>query len=115
MNKKARLIAEALGEGDGERFARAAAAHVRRRRAMQQAGGAAGLALAAAMVFLVSRQPHAEPRLASTTATPAPAVEIISDQELLAQLKDQPVLLVKDQTGIKEVFFLAEKETGGKL
>lgn len=107
MNKQEQLIADTLGENDGGRFALAAAAHARRRHAVRHAGVVAGVAAALVAVFFVIRQPRPKPSVA--IAAPAPAFEIISDQELLAQLKDQPVLILKNPTGITSVVFLADK------
>jgi len=114
MNKREHLLAETLGDDEGASFARAAAAHARRRRAGKQAGIVAGISCALAVAFVLSRRPAAPPSPAVVAHTPAPIVEIISDQELLAQLKNQPVLILKDRTGITGVVFLA-KGSEGKL
>lgn len=114
MNKREHLLAETLGDNEGASFARAAAAHARRRRAVKQAGLAAGLSCALAIAFVLTRPPAIQPSPIAAVHSPAPTLEIISDQELLAQLKDQPVLILKDQTGITGVVFLAN-EPEGKL
>lgn len=112
MNKREHLIAATLGDGDGEAAARTAARHARRRRTVKQAGLAGGLACALAALFVLNRPPETQitpAPVATVPAVPAPVVEIISDQELLAQLRDQPVLVLKDQTGITGVVFLAQQ------
>lgn len=114
MNKREHLLKDTLGDNEGASFARAAAAHARRRRAGKQAGLAVGVSCALAGAFVVTRPPTAQPSPVAIAQPPAPMFEIISDQELLAQLKDQPVLILKDQTGITDVVFLAN-ESEGKL
>lgn len=109
MNKREHLIAATLGDGDGEAAARTAARHARHRRTVKQAGLAGGLACALAALFVLSRPPETQIAPAPVATVPAPVVEIISDQELLAQLRDQPVLVLKDQTGITGVVFLAQQ------
>ena len=111
MNKREQLLADALGENRGEDFARLAAARLRRRRTVRQVGAIAAVAGVAAAAFLFRPQPVA-PHIEMLTTGPAPAVEIISDQELLAQLKDQPVLILKDDNRITGVVFL---DAGTKL
>jgi len=107
VNRKEKLVTEALGDGDGELYARLAAAHARRRRGIRRLSVAAAASLTAIAALFVARQPASQP--AAFALPPSPSVEIISDEELLVQLKGQPVLLLKDQTGITGVVFLAEK------
>lgn len=106
MNKKERLITETFGDGHGQSFARAAAAHARRRHAVRQLSVAAAAAAAAIAVLIAIQRPAIEPQSAAIAS--APAYEIISDDELLANLRDQPVLILKDHTGITGVIFLAD-------
>jgi hypothetical protein len=115
MNKREHLLAETLGVDEGASFALVAAARARRRRMGKQAARAAGVscAVAAALLILI-RPPAAHPPPATLVHSPAPILEIISDQELLAQLKDQPVLILKDRTGITGIVFLAN-DSEGKL
>jgi hypothetical protein len=110
MNKREHLLTETLVPGDGEAFARRAAAHARHRRLAKQAGLAAGLTcvLAAALMMLPPPRAVQSSPIAVTPVPAAPTLEIMSDQELLAQLKDQSVLVLKDQTGITGVIFLAD-------
>lgn len=115
MNKKQQLLADTLGHTDGEKFAHVAAAHARRRRAGRQLGVVAGLSLAVVAAFLAGRQPSKQPVVAIAPPQSIPVLEILSDQELMAQLKDQPVLYLKDQTRITGVVFLADREVGSKL
>lgn len=111
MTDKERLLTDLLDDGDGATFARAAAAHARRRRAVRHASlGLAAVALMAAVVFVY--RPEAAPAQA---ATRAPAYEIISDQELLAQLKDERVMVLKDQNRITGVVFLAKQPVAHQL
>lgn len=106
MNKKAQLLADTLG--NGEEAARAAAAFARRRRAAKQAGFATGLAAAVVAILFVARQSIPSSSVIVNVPAPTPAFEIISDQELLTQLKDQPVLLLKEGSRITGVVFLAD-------
>ena len=115
MNKTEQLLADTFGNGDGEQFAHCAAARARHRRAGRQASLVVGLTVAMAAAFFFSREPHQEPVIAAVPAVSAPVLEIISDQELMAQFGEQPVLYLKDQTRITGVVFLAEKETAPKL
>jgi hypothetical protein len=111
MNKREQLLADALGENRGEDFARLAAARVRRRRAARQLGAVARVVCLLASAFTFRSQPAASPTEVVDT-THIPAMEIMSDQELLAQLKDQPVLIIRDDNRITGVVFL---DTGTKL
>jgi hypothetical protein len=108
MNNREKLIAETFGDSEGAAFALSAAAHVRRRRAAKQlvAIVAATTAMAAVLVS-VRRSTSATSQPITHTKAPVSTVEIISDDELRAHLKDQPVLFLKDQTGITGVIFLA--------
>lgn len=111
MNKREQLLADALGENRGEDFARLAAARVRRRRAARLLGAVAGVACLLAAAFTFRPQPAASPtEVADTSHTPA--LEIMSDQELLTQLKDQPVMFIRDDNRITGVVFL---DAGAKL
>lgn len=115
MNKKEKLLVDTLGKTDSEQFAHAAAAHARRRRIGRQAGLVTGLGLALAAAIFATREPRTAPAIAANSPSPAPVLEIISDQELMAQLKDQPVLYLKDQTRITGVVFFADQKSGSKL
>lgn len=103
MNKKDQLLTDALTNGEGDSFALAAAAHARRRQAAKQLTLGAGTVAAALAVWFAtaSPKPNFRPVLPAV-----PTYEIISDAELLAQLKDQPVLVLKDQGRITGVLFL---------
>ena len=104
MNKKDQLLTDMLTNGEGDSFALAAAAHARRRQAAKKLGLGAGTTAAALALWFAARplKPVAGPAAAAI-----PAYEIISDAELLAQLKDQPVLLVKEHERITSVVFLS--------
>jgi hypothetical protein len=102
MNKKERLLTDMLTNGEGETFALAAAARARRRQAGKKLGLGAGMTAAAFALWFAARP------LKPVVRPPAtPAYEIISDAELLTQLKDQPVLLVKEHERITGVLFLS--------
>jgi hypothetical protein len=106
MNKKNQLLAETLGDGDGESFAGIAAAHARRRHAVKRYTLPA-VALAAMVGALTAiHQPSSKSQ--PTARASLPSLEIISDEELLAQLRDEPVLILKDGAGITGVVFLAD-------
>lgn len=118
MNNKERLLTETLADGDGARFARAAAAYARRRRVMRHTGLAvATLAIAVAVGVQLAPTSASAPATGIVERGPfgRANVEIISDQELLAQLKDQPVLVLKGRTGITGVVFLPDSDAATKL
>jgi hypothetical protein len=115
MNKtpdpKSRLLAEVFHDdwesGPASLFARMAATHARRRRRLRASLLAAG-ATAGLVAVLVSalRQHPSPPHVVTIAAKPAPAYEIISDDELLARLKDRPLLAVKKPDGAREFILL---------
>jgi hypothetical protein len=106
---RARLVSEVFGDdwgtGPASAFARSAAAYVRqRRRRRRNAVAVAGVAALAALVFAAYLRPHQEPALApvsevkpGTKATPL--FEIISDEQLMAELRDQPLLILPQDDG----------------
>jgi hypothetical protein len=93
-------------------FAREAAAMARRRnhvrRSLRAAGTAAVIAVAAVVLL---RRPAMPP---PTLVEPAKSVaasrgyEILSDDELLAQVHDQPLLIMKRADGSKQIVVLAD-------
>lgn len=118
MNKKReqreKLLAETFHddwvEGPAATFALQAAALARRRRRMRHAVVASGIAASVAIALLFSL--HHRPAPASAPLTPAqvavsaPAYEIISDEELIAQLRDQPLLVLNKKDGGREFVLL---------
>lgn len=111
-----KLIADTLHDdwanGPAADFARTAAAHARRRRRVKiGASAAASVAVGAMAIFVNLRQP--EPTSPHPTAfaqrAPAgarPGYEIISDDELLTQVRDQPLLALKNHDGSREIVVL---------
>ena len=94
-------------EGVASNFARAAAAHARRRRRLHRSlvatGAAAALILAAAFLRVGQRE-----QVSAVTGAPTNhrAYEIITDEALLAQLSDRPLLVLPQQDGTKTIVLL---------
>jgi len=108
---RTKLLAETLhgdwADGPAATMALRAAAHARRRRAVRGATAALGVAaMVAVFVFaFATRRPR--PPLAPTVAAPAkPGYEIISDDELIALLKDRPLLVLPQENGAKRIVLL---------
>ena len=103
-----RLIADALNDdwdkGAPAQFARAAAAHARKRRRTKQAvlasTASAGVVVAAfVMLTSPSRTPAISTPVASHQAKAVRGYEIISDAQLLAELRDRSVVMVRQGNG----------------
>ena len=107
-----RLLAETFHgnweEGVGAQFARRAAAHARNRRRRRQAGAAA-TAIVALLILtsLALRQPPVTPASGSPPAS-TPAYEVISDAELLAELRDRPLVVVKRANGANDFVLVGQ-------
>jgi hypothetical protein len=108
-DQRTSLLAEAFHENwnDGPiaLYARQAAAHARQRRRWRHgllAGATAGV-VAALMMMSVHR---IVPVRIAGPLKPAPAYEIISDEELLALLHDRPLLVVQKENGTRELVLL---------
>jgi hypothetical protein len=109
-DRDTRLLAEAFhaewATGPAAAFARTAAAAARRRRALRHTFGATAAAIAiGAFTFLATRHPTVQPS-AEKSAALKRGYEIISDDELLAQLRDRPLLVVTKENGEKEFVLL---------
>ena len=103
-----RLIADAFNDdwekGATAQFARAAAAHARIRRRTKQAvlasTASAGVVVAAFMIVSSpSRPPVSSAPVGSHQAKVAHGYEIISDAQLLAELRDRSVVMVRQGNG----------------
>ena len=110
-DRRAQLLAETLhgdwAGGPASAMARRAAALARRRRRLKHTAVTLAAAVALAAVMLVgnrARWPLAAPR------TPAAVVprgyEIISDDELVALLRDRPLLVLPQEDGSKKLVLL---------
>ncbi len=127
MNEKpdprARLVAETFtddwGTGPAAGFALAAAALARRRRRLHrtlQVGAAVALAFASAVFLQRVRTPAvppvatAAPRLPIREAASAPkispAFEIISDEQLFAELRGRPLLILPQSPDGRRIVLL---------
>ena len=119
MNKRERekenMLAEAFhgdwATGPTGNFAQRAALTARRRHSYFRMLGAAGAAAGiAAAVLLSFRHPTAVPQETAGPSETSPVYEIISDDELLSQLKDRPLLVLRDKNGKREFLLLTTPE-----
>ena len=128
MNEKpdprTRLVAEVFNDdwvaGPTSAFARAAAAHARRRRAVRQTlriGGAVAVVIVAILAFNRARVPQrpssalpiaelATAEIAPTSKT-FPAFEIISDEQLVAELRGRPLLILPQEPEARRFVLLS--------
>lgn len=111
-----RLVSEAYhgdwSDGPASGFAREAAYHARRLRRRRQAlAGFAGAALLAVVAAMWFARPipsaRAVPKVEAAVKSVAPAYEIISDQELLAEVRDRPLLAMHDHDDKMKITVLA--------
>jgi hypothetical protein len=117
-DRQAKLLAETFHDawetGPAAEFAREAAAAARRRHVARRSLRAAGaLALIAAAVFFSQQKPRPSPLPRTETqksVTQGRGYEIMSDEELLTQVRDQPLLVVKKADGTRQIIAL-EKES----
>ena len=121
-DKNAKLLAETFHDdwsaGPASGFARAAAAHARRRRQVRRTLSAVTAGAALVAVVLLTRHQVTPPAPSAPRISP-PAVtrayEVISDGELLALVRDQPLLSVTKPDGTHEIVVLATEEKPASL
>ena len=127
MNEKpdprARLVAETFnddwGAGPAAGFALAAAALARRRRRLHRTlyvGSAVALAVASAVFLQRVRTPVAAPiataapdlpvRVAELASKFSPAFEVISDEQLFAELRGRPLLILPQSPDGRRIVLL---------
>ncbi len=115
-DNRTRLLAETL-EGDwatgpAAAMARRAAAHARRRRAAKHAGLAlVATAAVATIIFFGTRArlpdvARSAPEVAVVSPAAHAGYEIISDDELIATLRDRPLLVLPQENGSKKIVVL---------
>jgi hypothetical protein len=106
-NLLADLIHEDWADGSVAHYATVAAAYARRRRRTKRLLAFAGSVGSIALVLIFSGGRRSDsPTLIRATPAPPAAYEIISDQDLLSQLGDRPVLLVDLANGRRELVML---------
>jgi hypothetical protein len=110
---KAKLLADAFYDdwstGAPLHYARAAAKFARRRRATRHAVAATSVVIAAAALVLgvgMHLRARSSPRSPERLAGSRQNYEIISDTELLAQVRDRPLLALRDSNRITKVILL---------
>ena len=109
---RTRLIAATLqddwAEGPAAVFALQAAAATRRRRARRHlllgVGGGAGLATA---LFLWVARPALPPPASHLTDRPLHHYDILTDDQLLAQVRDRGLLAIREPDGSRRIIILA--------
>jgi len=110
-----RLLAETLhGDwtgGPAGAMPRRAAAYARRRHAVRRASLALAAAATVAAVFLFVQRAHSPltpsaPPVAVVPPSAHPGYEIISDDELVATLRDRPLLVLPQENGTKKIVLL---------
>lgn len=100
--------------GSAAELARTAAAHARRRQRTRRALASAGAGVAVLAVGFLALRPVPRAPVAPAAVAPAPAVaargyEIISDADLMTQLRDRSLLVVQKQNGSREYTLLAHQ------
>lgn len=115
-DRQAKLLAETFHDaweaGRPAEFARAAAAAARRRHLARRSLRAAGaVALILAAVFVARQRPEPSPlsRVETSKAMSNRGYEIMSDEELLTQVHDQPLLVMKKADGTQQIVALARE------
>ena len=108
-DKRTRLLAETLhGDwtgGPAAEMAQRAAAHARRRRASQRTTLViTAAAVVGAVIFAGHRPRSAVPP--PPTSVAQRGYEIISDDELVAQLRDRPLLVLPQENGAPKIVLL---------
>lgn len=115
--ERSKLVADAFHEdwasGPASALAQRAAAYARRRRRMRRTvatlGATGAIAAAVLITFIQSSRTRVAPPV---SATPRPAYEIISDEQLLSELRDRPLLVLPQKNGAREIVLL-EREANG--
>jgi len=108
-NQRTKLIAELFhgewSDGTAAEYARKAASHARTRRARRRTVWTTVAGMAAAGLFLWTHPTEKR----SVPRPPAPktlAYEVISDDELLADLHDRPLLVIRKENGDRQFVML---------
>jgi hypothetical protein len=121
-DKNAKLLAETFHDdwsvGPAAGFARAAAAHARRRRNVRRTVSTLTAASALVAIALLTREQipaHSETAVHATPPVPARAYEIMSDDELLALVRKQSLLSVTRPDGTREIVVLPTEEKPASL
>ena len=108
-NRRTELLADTLegswATGPAAEMARRAAAHARRRRALKGAALTFTAAAAIAGAFFAGNRTRL-PAALPLAPVARPGYEIISDDELVAQLKDRPLLVLPQENGAKKIVLL---------
>ena len=106
---RTKLLAETLdgdwAEGPAAAMARGAAAHARRRRVVRRTSLVLTAAAALAVVIFTGKLTHAPAPLVQVAAVHR-GYEIISDDELVALLRDRPLLVLPQANGAKKFVVL---------
>lgn len=115
MTKKTKqqekLLAETFhedwAEGAAANFARQAAASARRRRRFRGTLVVSGMAAGIAAAVMISVHSHRVLKVEQVSPKiSAPAYEIISDEQLIAELRDRPLLVLPEENGAKKIVLL---------
>lgn len=106
-----RLLADTFHEnwteGPVALYAREAAAQARRSRGLRQSFIAAAATAGIAAILVFSLSDRSTPRRESLVQSMVqPAYEIISDEELLTQLRDRPLLVMHNENGTRKFVLL---------
>ena len=109
---RARLLAETFHDdwagGPAAEFARRAARHARRRRRLRRGLAASGSVAVALMLGALVHSRRELPAKSAFLVAPTPAYEIISDEELLAELHDRPLLVLPRENGSRDFVLLEQ-------
>lgn len=113
-SRRTRLLAEMFhdnwDQGELAGHARLAASRARRRHHLRRGLLTATTAGAALLVALTFGRHHGPGSAPAASATPRPpAYEIISDDEFLARISEQPVIALQREDGTRE-FILPERD-----
>jgi hypothetical protein len=109
-NQRTKLIAELFhgewSDGTAAEYARKAASLARTRRARRRTVWTTVAGMAAAGLF-VWTHPAPKNTLSPPPTARTPAYEVISDDELLADLHDRPLLVLRNKNGDRQFVMLS--------